>query len=191
MHVIVIGKNHGNRSKWMKKLKPMITDPRGFYAESVADPSIGGIRIYMRDLATWQDPVAEDDRQTRSDSPSTENDEIQQTETSANAHEFIGTCLNRHTETCVRGYEHIVPALRAIPDGAHVIMDHIGHMDDCCPAFQEAVLDLFDRCTVLAAVSDHVPAYFQPILERNDVRIFNADGEETVFDAESLLDTRK
>lgn len=151
MHTIIIGKNHGNRSRWMRELKPMITDPRGFYTESVADPSIGGIRIYMRGIGTGTQ--------------------------SSDEEEFIGTCVNRHTETCVRGYEHIIPALRSIPDGSSVIMDHLGSMDACCPEFQKEVLSLFDRCTVLAAVPDKVPEYLVSVLKHPDIRVFNADTE--------------
>lgn len=152
MHTIIIGKNHGNRSRWMRELKPMITDPRGFYTESVADPSIGGIRIYMRGIGTGTQ--------------------------SSDEEEFIGTCVNRHTETCVRGYEHIIPALRSILDGSSVIMDHLGSMDACCPEFQKEVLSLFDRCTVLAAVPDKVPDYLKTIPVRADTCCFNAETDE-------------
>ena len=162
MHIVIIGKNHGNRSRWMRELKPMITDPRGFYAESVADPSIGGIRIYMREIGN-------------EDSQASDVLHVDMSERKSDEEQFIGTCVNRHTAVCVRGYEYITPRLQAIPDGSSVIMDHLGSMDACYPPFQRAVLDLFDRCTVLAAMPDRVPDYLAHVLKREDVRIFYAD----------------
>ena len=160
MHTIIIGKNHGNRSRWMNELKPLIDDPYGFYTKSIGDHDLGGIRIYMLDLRGEQ---------------------------LCDESTFIGTCINKTPEAVITGYSGIVPALREIPDGAHVIMDHLGTMDEISPAFQEAVHGLLDRCTVLAALTDRENDYLAGIQNRPDSICFFAETDDFEAAEECLL----
>ncbi len=150
MHTIIIGKNHGNRSRWMNELKPLIDDPYGFYTKSIGDHDLGGIRIYMLDLRGEQ---------------------------LCDESTFIGTCINKTPEAVITGYNGIVPALRAIPDGAHVIMDHLGTMDEISPEFVTEVLGLLDRCTVLAALTDRENEYLSKFMNHPQSKCFFAESD--------------
>lgn len=151
MHTVIIGKNHGNRSRWMEELKPLVTDAYGFCTKSIGDHEINGIRIYMLDVR--EKPVCDDTT-------------------------FIGTCVAHTPAAVVDGYDAIVPALRAIPDGAHVIMDHLGTMDEISPEFVAEVTGLFDRCTVLAALTDRESTYLDYFKNHPESTCFYAETDD-------------
>jgi nucleoside-triphosphatase len=102
----------------------------------------------------------------------------------------IGNCSSETGTGLPEGFEKAgIPLLAGLPPKSFVIMDEIGFMESCSPAFCRAVLDILEGdYQVLAAVSSKDTPFLRLVRTHSEVKVYeiNEQNRDRLF--EQILD---
>lgn len=91
---------------------------------------------------------------------------------------LLGHCKNRCPQVYPEAFHNLAPQVAAMGGGQLLVMDEIGFMETCSPAFCQAVLAHLDgEVPVLAAVKDMDRPFLNQVRQHPNAQVFSITRE--------------